>query len=202
MRQTAISTPKGMFLAALLALGPAPALAQQHVPDLGLPDIHDYRNDFKMPEEPQAKADAYRLQGRCDIAINIYRALINQGTGYELSEFNMGVCLQQLAAKATDPATAAAQRQEAAGWMLKAANKGLPNAQNGLISVYLDGVGVPANPVEAGKWSLLYHGNSARRLYGLPDVAPALQARLDAALDPGNGWAQAQAKADAWSPAP
>jgi hypothetical protein len=207
-RGTAIVTRTGLFLAVLAThlVAPAflaiPALAQQMPAPTPLPDIHDYDNDFKhMPPEPQARADGYRLQGRCDVAIPIYRALINQGTGYELSQFNLGVCLLETAKKAADPAAAAAQRQEAAAWTLKAANKGLPNAQNGLIVLYLDGVGVAADPVEAGKWSLLYHGNAARRMYGLPDVAPGLQDRLDKVLDDGH-WAQAQAKADAWSPAP
>jgi hypothetical protein len=77
----------------------------------------------------------------------------------------------------------------------------LPNAQNGLIAMYLDGQGVAADPVEAGKWSLLYHGNAARRMYGLPDITPALQARLDSVLNE-KSWAQAQARADTWSPAP
>ena len=61
--------------------------------------------------------------------------------------------------------------------------------------------GVTADPVEAGKWSLLYHDNAARRMYGLPDTAPALQARLDAALNEKN-WDDARARAQAWSAAP
>jgi hypothetical protein len=183
-----------------LAVLAVPAVAQQMPPPMPVPDIHDYNNK-NLPPEPQARADGYRLQGRCDVAIPIYRALINQGTGYELSEFNLGRCLLETAKKAPDPASAEAQKREAADWTLKAGNKGLPNAQNGLIAMYLDGQGVAADPVEAGKWSLLYHGNAARRMYGLPDVTPALQARLDSVLNE-KSWAQAQARADTWSPAP
>ena len=213
-RQTAIATLAcrvtparlahiGLFLAVFAILGgPGRALAQQVPPPMTLPDIHDYSNTGKnAPPEPQARADGYRLQGRCDVAIPIYRALVNQGTGYELSEFNLGRCLLETARKAPDPASAEAQKREAADWTLKAGNKGLPNAQNGLIAMYLDGQGVAADPVEAGKWSLLYHGNAARRMYGLPDIAPALQARLDSVLNE-KSWAQAQARADTWSPAP
>src|ERR1700710_462484 len=135
-------TPAGLagtrlFLAVLGVL--ATSAAAHHIPPpMPVPDIHDYDNK-NLPPEPQARADGYRLQGRCDVAIPIYRALINQGTGYELSEFNLGRCLLETAKKAPDPATAEAQKREAADWTLKAANKGLPNAQNGLIAMYLDG---------------------------------------------------------------
>ena len=149
-----------------------------------------------LPPEPQARADGYRLTGRCDVAIPIYRALAVQGAGYELAAFDLGLCLLEGAKTAPD---AAALQQEAAGLMLTAANTGLPNAQNGLAALYLDGTGVVRDPVEAGKWALLYHSSSVRRMYRLPDIAPALQARLDAALDE-KAWDQAQARADAWSP--
>lgn len=176
-----------LILAELALVGLAPAALAQ--------------GSNSVPPEPEARADGYRLQGRCDVAIPIYRALINQGTGYELAQFNLGRCLLDTAKKAPDPATAESMKREAADWTLKAANRGLPNAQNGLASMYLDGEGVTADPVEAGKWSLLYHGNAARRMYGLPDIAPALQTRLDGALNEKN-WDAAQARAAAWSPAP
>jgi hypothetical protein len=199
-------------LAAWLALpglslaGLAPAMAQ-FGPQVGPvepgalmsePDLTPGRD---APAEPVARADGYRLRGRCDVAIPIYRALANQGTGYELAEFNLGRCLLETAKKAPDPATAESMKREAGAWTLKAANRGLPNAQNAMASMYLDGEGVTANSVEAGKWSLLYHDNAARRMYGLPDIAPALQARLDAALNEKN-WDDAKARAQAWSAAP
>ncbi len=67
------------------------------------------------------------------------------------------------------------------------------------MSLYLDGVGVASDPVEAGKWSLIYHANGARYVIGLKDVPGALQARLDGVLDP-TRWAEAQARANAWTP--
>jgi hypothetical protein len=186
---------------ALAGLAPAcltPAAAQmggqQPMP---MPDLSNH--NFTMPPEPEARADGYRLQGRCDVAVPIYRALVSQGTGYELAEYNLGRCLLEQAKNTPDATAAAALRHEAADWTIKAANSNLPNAQNGLVAMYLDGVGVAADPVEAGKWSLLYHGNATRRMYGLPDVDPALQARLDSVLTD-KSWAVAQARANAWSP--
>jgi hypothetical protein len=196
----------GLTLAGLALTCPAPAMAQ-FAPQIGpvepggLLDSPDPGRAAAASAEPVARADGYRLQGRCDVAIPIYRALANQGTGYELAEFNLGRCLLDTAKKAPDPATAESMKREAGDWTLKAANRGLPNAQNAMASMYLDGEGVTANPVEAGKWSLLYHDNAARRMYGLPDTAPALQTRLDAALNEKN-WDDARARAQAWSAAP
>jgi TPR repeat protein len=202
-RRTAYLTCTAPLAVVCLILTAGAALAQPSHGDLGgpaimqQPDLNDYSRS--MPPEPMARADGYRLQGRCDVAIGIYRALVAQGKGYELAQFNLGRCLLETAKKAPDPATAAAQRREAGDWTVKAANHGLPNAENALVAMYLDGEGVTADPVEAGKWSLIYHDNAARRMYRLPDIAPALQVRLDAVLND-NAWATAQARASAWSP--
>jgi TPR repeat protein len=203
-RRTATLTWTAPLAVVCLMLTAGAALAQSNRGGLGgpaimpEPDLHDYGHS--LPPEPMARADGYRLQGRCDVAIGIYRALVAQGKGYELAQFYLGRCLLETAKKAPDPATAAAQRREAGDWTVKAANNGLPNAENALVAMYLDGEGVTADPVEAGKWSLIYHDNGARRMYRLPDVTPTLQARLDAVLND-NAWAQAQARASAWSPA-
>ena len=192
-------------IAVLLAALAQPALAQgppggmmgtfQQEPLPALP------HSYTVPPEPEARADDLRMQGRCNAAIPIYRALASQGQGYELAEFGLARCLLENAKKQSDPQAAAALQQEATQWTITAANNGLPNAQSALVSVYLDGVGVAADPVEAGKWSLLYHGNGARRLYGLPDNAPSLQARLDSVLND-KSWAVAKARADSWNPPP
>jgi hypothetical protein len=182
--------------AALAGLAPAEAQVQGMQP-MPMPDISN--RNITLPPEPEARADGYRLQGRCDVAVPIYRALVSQGTGYELAEFNLGRCLLEQAKNTPDAAAAATLRHEAADWTVRAANSNLPNAQNGLIAMYLDGEGLAADPVEAGKWSLLYHGNATRRMYGLPDVDPGLQARLDSVLTE-KTWAVAQSRAAAWSP--
>lgn len=195
-----LAAPVVMLAAPLVAV---PAFAQGP-PGAGMgtfsqEPLPNLPQTYKLPPEPEARADDYRMQGRCNAAMPIYRALAAQGTGYELAEYNLGRCLLDTAAKQADPQAAAAMRLEAVQWTVKAANSGLPNAQNALVSVYLDGVGIAADPVEAGKWSLLYHSNGSRRLYGLPDTTPAVQARLDAALND-QSWAQAKARANAWNP--
>jgi hypothetical protein len=56
------------------------------------------------------------------------------------------------------------------------------------------------DPVEAEKWALVYHQNSMRFVFNLPDVAPDVSNRLDAALTPATR-AQAEALASSWTPA-
>jgi TPR repeat protein len=154
---------------------------------------------FQLPPEPEARADDLRLNGRCNEAIPIYGALADLGRGYELAEFNLGQCLIEVSKNAQDAQQAANLKREAARHILKAANTGLPNAQLALVTVYLDGVGIGSDPVEAGKWSLIYHSNGTRMALGLPDVPSEVQARLDAALTD-KTWSDAQSRAAAWTP--
>ncbi len=120
--------------------------------------------------------------------------------GAEIAQFNLGLCLIDLAKAETDAQRAADQRKEGASWVLRAANAGFNKAEESSITLYLDGTGVAADPVEAEKWALLYHNNGLRMAIGLPDVAPETQSRLDAALTRAQR-KEAQARADAWTPA-
>ncbi|MEI9931548.1 MAG: hypothetical protein WDM89_13675 [Rhizomicrobium sp.] len=88
-------------------------------------------------------------------------------------------------------------KQEGAGWILTAANAGLARAQGEAVLLYLDGIGVKPDPVEAGKWAYLFHDNGSRLVFGFPDIAPALHDRLDAAMTHDQR-KEAHARADAW----
>lgn len=157
------------------------------------------RASKSLPNDPEGNADEYRLNGNCAKAIPIYRRLAARGGGFELARFHLGQCLLDAAKTEPDAQRAASLKQEGADDVTRAANSGLPNAQLGLVSMYLDGNGVPVDPVAAGMWSLIYHTNGTRIALGLPDISPELQARLDHALTATN-WAVAQARADTWSP--
>jgi hypothetical protein len=147
----------------------------------------------------EGTAEDLRLRGKCDEAIPIFRALASRGSGFEIARYNLGLCQLDIAKGAADAQRAASLASEAAANIRKAADGGLPGAQLKLVSLYLDGTGVGADPVEAGKWSLIYHANGTRIVLGLPNVSSELQARLDAALTD-KAWAQAQLRADAWQP--
>lgn len=152
-----------------------------------------------LPTDPEARAEALRLSGKCPEAIPILRPLANRGAGYAIAQFHLGLCLFDVSKKDPDPEHAAKLKHEAAEWILQSANTGFPNAQFSLVIMYLDGYGTKADPVEAGKWSLIYHDNSMRDAIGLPDISEELQARLDKVLNE-KSWAEAQSRADNWSP--
>jgi hypothetical protein len=160
------------------------------------PPVH-----FELPTEPEARAEDLRLQGKCSEAVPILQRLAGKGADYAVSQYNLGLCLFDLGNAEPDAQHAASLRREAAGYIVQAANNGFAKAQKSLVTIYLDGTGVASDPVEAGKWSLIYHSNSMRIALGLPDLAPDVQTRLDSTLSDKN-WAEAQSRAALWSPAP
>jgi hypothetical protein len=146
----------------------------------------------------EGAAEDLVAQGKCDQAVPILRGLAGRA-GYEISEFHLGQCLLTLADAEHDAAHTADMRKEGAAWILRAAGTGFAEAEAEAIPVCLDGVGVEKDPVEAEKWALLYRHNGMRLAIGLPDIAPDLSSRLDAALNDA-ARAQAQARADGWAP--
>jgi hypothetical protein len=147
-------------------------------------------------DEAQANAEELRLQGRCDLAVPKLRFFAGR-TGSEIPQYNLGLCLFDLAKTAPTPDAAASMRKEGALWLLRSANAGYAKAEAQAVEVYLDGTGVNRDPIEAQKWSLLYQHNVMRRMLRMPDLAQDLQDKVDAALDPA-GRATAEARADSW----
>jgi hypothetical protein len=159
--------------------------------------LRDRERAPKGGSDPESYAEGLRKAGRCDQALATLRDLADKGAGYEISQFNLGLCLLDLAPK--DPPHAAEMRQEAATWILGAANANYSNAQQKAVLLYLDGTGVPVDPAEAEKWALLYGDNGMRLTLGLPDIAPDVRARLDKALV-GDLRVQGHRRANAWTP--
>ncbi len=152
----------------------------------------------QLPPDPEGRAEDLRLAGNCAEAIPILRRLAEGGDGYELAQYNLGLCLLDTA-KSAPEAQRASLNLEGTAFILKAANHNLPKAQASLAEMYLSGNGVVRDPVEAGKWALIYRANGTRFALGLPNISADLQARLDAVLTAAT-WAQAQSRADAWAP--
>ena len=113
-----------------------------------------------------SQAEDLRLKGRCDQAVPILRGLVDR-EGAEIAQFNLGLCLFDLAAK--DPAHAADMKKEGTQWILQAADAGLARAQSRAVVLLLEGTGTPSDPVEAQKWAFLYRANPTRYNFGLPD---------------------------------
>jgi TPR repeat protein len=191
----------GAIAAAGLAIAAAlPANAQrQNGPD-------HYGSEHEMPtpdvirpasRDAASTAEDLRLKGKCDKAVPILRRIVNGGGDTEISQFNLGLCLLDLAQVEHD-AQQAADWKEAADWIVRAANAGFAKAQAEAVVLYLDGTGVVTDPVEAKKWALLYHSNPLRFSIALPDIATDVSSRLDAALTDAKR-AEARMRASVWT---
>jgi hypothetical protein len=162
------------------------------------PGTYDPRmHESKVRNDPETVAEELRKKGECEKAIPILRDLANSADGYEISQYNLGLCLLDLAA--ADPVHPPAERKEGADYILMAANSGFGKAQAAAVGLYLDGNGVEPDPVEAEKWALVYHDNGMRIALGLPDLPPDVASRLNAALTPPKR-AEAKARAFSWTP--
>jgi hypothetical protein len=189
----------GVFLAAMVLS--APAGAQMHGGEESYGSPHEMpKPDVIRPASRDAvsAAEDLRLKGKCDKAVPILRSIVDSSGDTEISQFNLGLCLLDLARAERDAPKAADLRNEAAEWIVRAANAGFAKAQAEAVVLYLDGTGVAADPVEAKKWALLYHSNPLRFTIALPDIAADVSDRLDAALTDAKR-AEARARANAWT---
>ncbi len=164
-----------------------------------------YGSPHEMPQKdlaPQSfdagsRAEELRVKGKCDQAIPLLRGLVDNGGASEISQYNLGLCLFDVAEK--DTAHAADLKKEGAGWIIGAANAGLARAQSRAVTLLLDGIGVPPDPVEAKKFALLYQGNPGRYNFNLPEIPEDVNKRLDVALT-GPQRTEARKRANAWTP--
>ncbi|HVU20695.1 MAG TPA: hypothetical protein VHE09_08185 [Rhizomicrobium sp.] len=203
-------TLSGAALVAMLATGPVqPAIAQGYGGGGGTTGTYSgdtqYGSPHQMPEkdfrpssfDAASKAEDLRLKGKCDEAIPLLRGIIDNGGASDISQYNLGLCLLDVAEK--DTAHAAELKKEGTHWIVAAANGGLARAQARAVSLLLDGVGTAPDPVGAKTMALLYKGNPSRYNFGLPDLPDDLNTRLDAALT-GPQRIEARKRANAWTP--
>ncbi len=167
----------------------APTAHQTPDPDEVGPASHD----------AGAIAEGLRVEGKCDKAVVMLRPIAERGTGHEIAQLDLGLCLFDLAKADKDAKHAGDLRAEAADWILRAANGGFAKAQALAVLLYLDGNGVAADPVEADKWAILYHSNGMRLGIGLPDTPPDVRKRLDATVSDTQE-AEARKRARDWTP--
>jgi hypothetical protein len=195
-----------LLLALLLAVGPAAAQQGGGIAGRGLGAVPDYKSGStsslppptSAPRDKEGEAQQLRADGRCDKAVSGLRTYAERGSGYEVSQYDLGLCLLDLSQSMRDEKRADAMRAEGAQWIMRAANAGFPKAQAQAVTLYLDGSGVAGDKVEAEKWALLYKSNSLRLVIGLPDIDEHTTDRLDGALSDAER-SEAQSRADAWS---
>lgn len=185
---------------ALVAVSPA---AAQRGGDTSYGSGHEMPTDDTprpVSRDAASQAAELRMSGKCDKAVPILRRVVNNG-GSEISQFNLGMCLLDLATAERDAQLAAPMTAEGARWIVRSANAGFPQAQSKAVALYLDGVGIAPDPVEAKKWALLYKRNVNRTLFGLPDIKGDVAERLDVAVT-GDKRAEARARANSWTEVP
>ena len=132
-------------------------------------------------------------------AANLLRPLAAQGGGHETAQVRLAKLL--LTEADAEPDAAPALHMEAAGWAARAAASGSWAAQALLADMAWRGLGMIADPVEAGKWALLVRANPERRALGADELDRTFLYRLGQRLGAA-GWAQAQARADAFRAVP
>ena len=185
------------------ASSPRPANAQVHGAEESYGSPHEMPTDdvpHPVSHDSASRAEELRVKGQCDKAVPILRRVLDNG-GSEISQFNLGMCLLDLADAEHNAQHALAMRAEGADWIVRSANAGFAQAQSKAVLLYLDGVGVAADPVEAKKWALLYRHNVSRSIFGLPDIDNGVTGRLDIAVT-GEKSAEARARANAWTKTP
>lgn len=149
--------------------------------------------------EQYQRAIAYKEKSDCAHAIPLLEPLAKRGHGFEVAQFELGECYLETARSAASPADAERTRADGAEWILKAANSQITSAQLAAIHLYEDGIGVTADPIEAGKWLLLLQHNPMRRVFGPAVIDPDIEQRLNKRLTR-EQWAVAQQRADRWQP--
>ena len=151
------------------------------------------------PTDEYQRAMTYKEHADCAHAIPLLEPLAKRGYGFEVAQYALGQCMIETARTAASPADAARARTGGAEWILKAANSQIPAAQQEAIHLYEDGIGVDADPLEAGKWLLLLQRNPMRRVVGPAVIDPDLEQSLKKKLT-ASQWTEAEARANRWQP--
>jgi hypothetical protein len=137
-------------------------------------------------------------QGQCDKAKDILAPGGKLGAGDEVAISDIGDCYIAAASKQQSPAEAQRMRETGAGWILRAANMGIREAQATAVKLYLNGQVFFPDPYEAGKWYLLWQNNRANLQLGQVEFDPNWAKVLN-----GYGpdvWNEAKSRAASWKP--
>jgi len=137
-------------------------------------------------------------QGQCEKAKDMLFPSAVMLQGDEVAISDIGDCYLKAAGKMQDAEAAQKSRETGAGWILRAAEIGVREAQSTAVKLYLDGKVFTVDPYEAGKWYLLWQANRSQMQLGQIEFDSALSKQINAY---GNDvWAEARARAQAWRP--
>lgn len=135
-------------------------------------------------------------QGQCDKAKDMLFPNGKMPEGEEVAISDLGDCYLNSANKMQDAEAAQHARETGAGWILRAADFGIREAQASAVKLYLDGKVFYPDPYEAGKWYLLWQNNRSQMQLGQVEFDPALSKQLNGYS--ADVWAEAKARAKSW----
>lgn len=135
-------------------------------------------------------------QGQCDKAKDMLFPSGHMVQGDEVAISDIGDCYVKAAAHITDADAAQKSRETGAGWILRAADMNVREAQATAVKLYLDGKVFLADPYEAGKWYLLWQANRSQLQLGQIEFDSSLVRQMNAY---GNDvWTEARGRAQHW----
>ena len=140
---------------------------------------------------PYEAALKLEQMGDYNHAIELLEPEAKQGAGYEMAQLELGRCYLAVAKKAATPEVALEATKKGGAWIETAAEAGLSEAQEQMARLYIEGGRFKVEPVEAGKWYVLWKGNPKRfQAVGKP-FDPKLEQKLKSTLTEAQ-WAQAR----------
>ena len=178
----------GLILAAPAALAQGPGGGDSH--SVGSSHIKPPNNQ-PMLYSPYEAALRLEQLGSYDKAIELLEPEAKQGQGYEMAQLELGRCYLAVAGKAATPAVALEATKKGGAWIETAAEAGLSEAQEQMARLYIEGGHFKVEPVEAGKWYMLWKGNPKRFQAISKPFDPKLEQKLKATLTDAQ-WAQAR----------
>ena len=137
-------------------------------------------------------------QGQCEKAKDMLFPTARMVQGDEVAISDIGDCYLKAAAHIPDADAAQKSREIGAGWILRAADMGVREAEATAVKLYLDGKVFVTDPYEAGKWYLLWQANRSQLQLGQIEFDPDLARQVNSY---GNDvWTEARARAQHWVP--
>ena len=184
----------GLFLFATIAEAQSPDMMSHTVNDnhiKPLPPTAYLLNPYEA-------ALKFKQQGNYAKAIEILEPEAKKGLGFEQAMLVLGQCYIASADKAATPEAGLEATKKGAAWVKAAADSGSTSAQEQMARIYIEGGRFKVEPVEAGKWYLLWKNNPARFTAIPKPFDPALEQKLKGTLTDAQ-WEQAGQAAMAYA---
>jgi hypothetical protein len=174
----------------VLALAATGALAQATDHSVGASHIKP-APDSQLLLNPYEAALQLEQNGDYAHAIELLEPEAKQGHGFEMAQLELGKCYLATANKAATPDAAVEATKKGAVWIETAATSGLAAAQEQMARLFIEGGRFKVEPVEAGKWYVLWKGNPNRYQAISKPFDPKLEQKLKATLTDAQ-WDQAR----------